>query len=65
MALRDGDAAVVEEELERILLDCVAPVDLVNENSYHMLVMGLLLVFRATPTRSRTGEGVWATTMFG
>ena len=42
VALRDGDAAVVEEELERILLDCVAPVDLVNENSYHMLVMGLL-----------------------
>ena len=24
------------------MLDCVAPVDLVNENSYHMLVMGLL-----------------------
>ena len=41
-ALREGNVQGAQAELERILLDCVAPVDLVNENSYHMLVMGLL-----------------------
>ncbi|WP_165247302.1 AAA family ATPase [Adlercreutzia sp. ZJ141] len=41
-ALMRGEEALVEEELERILLDSASFFDLVNENSYHMLVLGLL-----------------------
>lgn len=41
-ALIMGDGEVVEEELSCILLNSLSYFDLINENSYHMLVMGLL-----------------------
>ncbi len=37
-----GDAEAVQEELERILVACASSFDLTRENSYHMLVLGLL-----------------------
>lgn len=59
-ALVSGDGEALRAELERILLDCVAPVDLVNENSYHMLVMGLLFGaegYRDPVSNGRGGTG--------
>lgn len=41
-ALASGDAAAFAEELESVLLNCASFHDLVSENSYHMLMMGLL-----------------------
>lgn len=45
-ALKEGDAHVVAVELEGILLGCASCYDLVSENSYHMLVAGLLFGMR-------------------
>ena len=41
-ALVNGDCEAVEEELSHILLNSASYFDLMSENSYHMLVMGLL-----------------------
>ena len=41
-ALVSGDAAALAEELESVLLNCASFHDLASENSYHMLMMGLL-----------------------
>ncbi|MBQ9003879.1 MAG: AAA family ATPase, partial [Eggerthellaceae bacterium] len=40
-ALVEGDAPALEEALRRILLDSPSALDLVRENSYHMLLVGL------------------------
>ena len=41
-ALVDGDAGLLAEELEGILLNSASCYDLTSENSYHMLLVGLL-----------------------
>lgn len=41
-ALVDGDAAALAEELEAVLLNSASFYDLTSENSYHMLLVGLL-----------------------
>lgn len=41
-ALVDGDAGLLAEELEGILLNSASCYDLKSENSYHMLLVGLL-----------------------
>lgn len=41
-ALVSGDVVAFAEELESVLLNCASFHDLVSENSYHMLMMGLL-----------------------
>lgn len=41
-ALVAGDAEIFAEELEDVLLNCASFHDLASENSYHMLMMGLL-----------------------
>ncbi len=45
-AMRNGDDARVQEELERILLESASFFDLTRENSYHMLLLGLLFGMR-------------------
>lgn len=45
-ALRDGNAERVAAELERVLVDSASHFDLTRENSYHMLVLGLLFGMR-------------------
>ena len=41
-ALVDGDACLLAEELEDVLLNSASFYDLTSENSYHMLLVGLL-----------------------
>lgn len=41
-ALVDGDAGLLTEELEGVLLNSASCYDLTSENSYHMLLVGLL-----------------------
>lgn len=41
-ALIDGDACLLAEELEDVLLNSASFYDLTSENSYHMLLVGLL-----------------------
>lgn len=38
----DGDAGLVEEELSRIAENAASSFDLTSENSWHMLLLGLL-----------------------
>lgn len=45
-ALGEGDAEALAGELEGVLLGCASCYDLVSENSYHMLVAGLLFGVR-------------------
>ena len=61
-ALVDGNAEGLRAELESVLLDCVAPVDLRSENSYHMLVLGLLFGvdgYAAPVSNGRAGRGFY------
>lgn len=45
-ALVEGDAGAMVAEVEDILLNCASYYDLVSENSYHMLMAGLLFGVR-------------------
>lgn len=45
-ALRDGDTEIVAEELEDVLLNSASHFDLLRENSYHMLMLGLMFGMR-------------------
>lgn len=45
-ALVEGDAEAMAEEMEGILLNSASYFDLVSENSYHMLIAGLLFGVR-------------------
>ena len=56
-ALASGDAATVESELAYILVDNVAPVDLKGENSYHMLMVGLLFGMEGYADPVSNGRG--------
>lgn len=59
-ALAAGDAKVVESELTHILEDSASYFDLVRENSYHMLLLGLLFGMRGygDPRSNReSGDG--------
>lgn len=55
-ALVDGDADAFAEELEGVLLNSASFYDLASENSYHMLLVGLLFGYPATGTLSRTAR---------
>ncbi|WP_165248856.1 AAA family ATPase [Adlercreutzia sp. ZJ141] len=45
-AFIEGNVEVVKAELEKVLLDSASSFDLVRENSYHMLVLGLMFGMR-------------------
>ena len=58
--LFEGDADLVERELNRILLNATSFHDLTSENSYHMLMLGLCFGLNGymNPTSNReAGEG--------
>lgn len=59
-AFVEGDDEIVKEELEKVLLEAASSFDLVRENSYHMLVLGLMFGMRGyeDPTSNReAGRG--------
>ncbi|MCF0122599.1 MAG: AAA family ATPase [Ruminiclostridium sp.] len=45
-ALYLGDAGALQKHIHRFLLESVSSFDLVNENAYHMLVLGLCAILR-------------------
>ncbi len=55
-ALIDGDAGSLQAELSRVAENSSSAFDLTSENSWHMLLLGLLFNVRGYATLSRTAS---------